>query len=308
MASQGFYSAKDAAENKDSFYNVIRTQGKVRCPFWDSLGKPIPFDGDPSEPHTWYFRPTATVGQTNKYAEGSKRAIITKWGTQQLSNRLQIFKKTSGMSKSQMAATTVENRKSNLNTQKLFNRKQMQLDIEKASISADAPTTSTDADGNRLDSMAGAAHYATLTIDAADTDVFSMEDHVIEVLKYMWENGVDEDKIIMCSPTIKGVINNYLQAGKQYNAHEKKVTTNVTHIEDSGWGTNIPIKVNQQLPAGDMMIYAPALIHPVPLRAEKDADCSDKTYDGVAYEDVIEQTLQVDDQNAIVYIKNIKTA
>lgn len=300
-----FYSSRDAAENKDSFFNVIRVTGRSRCPFMESLKSPIPFKGDPAEGHSWAFRTGATAGQVNAFSEGSKRATITKWPVTKLNNRLQILKKTSGMSKSQMAATTVDERTDKLEDQKLQNRKQMQLDMEYASLTDAAPTSTTDSDGARKDTMGGAKHFAGVVIDASADGGFDYDKHISEPLKYMWKNGIDEDKIVMTGADVKTAINNHLNAGKRHSSGEKGISQNVTHIEDSGWGTNIPITPNMNLADNELLIYAPDLINPVLLRAEKDNPCSDPQYDGIAEEDVIEQTIQVLDPNTIIWVKNI---
>lgn len=306
--ARDLYSASDAIENRQSFYNVIRETGRNECPFWNSLPNAIPFKGDPAKAHEWYFRPNPKTGKSNVYAEGSKRAVITKFPSQKLSNYLQILKQTSGLTGSQLDAMTIEDQSNSLDTQKLANRKQIKLDVETAFLTDAAPVIATDADTYRKNTMAGAVHYAGLVIDGTNTDVFNMKTHITEPLKHMWKEGVTEDKIIMCGPDLKDAINQFFETGKRYNADAKKVTTNVTHIEDSGWGTNIPIIPNANMADGEMIIYAPSLIHPVLLRAIKDRDCADKTYDGVAFEDLFEMTIQVEDPNAIVHIKNIKVS
>ncbi len=306
MAAQGFYSATDAAENVQSYYNVIRATGLATCPFWDSLRNPVGFEGDPASGHKWQFRPGATVGESNVYGEGSQRATITKWPTTELMNHLQIMKRTSGFTGSQLEAYTITKQKAKLQEQKDQNRKQIRLDSELAMLKDAAPVVDTDADGNRKNSMAGAKHFAGIIIDAANIDEFDFKKHISDPLKHMWKSGVHEDKIIMPGIEVKDVINGVLDDKKQTGNNEKKVVRNVTHVQDSGWGTNIPIVPNMSLADNELIIYAPDLINPVVLRAIKDRECSDPTYDGVAYEDVFEHTIQVIDPNAIIWVKNIK--
>ena len=124
MADQ-LYSSAQAIENKQSFYNVIRKTGQNRCPFFESLGNSIPFKGDPKKGHTFDYRPGATAGETNKHAEGGKRADATSWPAVELKNELQIFKKTSGITGSQAEATTIEEQKSKVDEQKALNRRQV---------------------------------------------------------------------------------------------------------------------------------------------------------------------------------------
>lgn len=302
-----YYSAKDAVENQQSYYNVIRRTGLSTCPFWNSLAKAVNFEGDPESGHKWQFRPQPTAGKANVYAEGSKRATVTKWPTTELTNHLQIFKQTSGITGSQKEAMTIEKQKSKISDQKDLNRKQIRLDVELALQTDAAPVEAVDADGNRKNTMAGAKHFAGLIIDAAAAD-FDFKTHISNPMKHMWKSGVHEDKIIMTGIEVKDIINGVLDGQKQVGNSDKKVVRNITHVEDSGWGVNVPIIPNMNLEDDEIIIYAPKLINPVVLRAIKDRACSDPEYDAEAYEDIFELTLQSIDPNAIVWIKNINIA
>ena len=308
MADQ-LYSSAQAIENKQSFYNVIRMTGHNRCPFFESLGNSKPFKGDPKKGHTWDYRPGPTAGDTNKHAEGGKRADVTSWAAVELKNELQIFKKTSGITGSQAEAMTIEYQKSKIEDQKALNRRQLQFDLEKAFLADTAPVARAAGNGY-IGEMAGIKHYITGAniLDCLGTTPLSYKEHIEDPLKKMWSAGVTEKKIVMCGVDAKSVINELLNVSKRYGKEDRGIVQNVSMIEDAGWDKNVPVIANPHFATDEILVYAPSLINPVLLRAIKDRKCSDPEYDAEAWEDLFEITLQMLDPDAAIWVKNIKLA
>jgi hypothetical protein len=300
-----FYDSIMALENKDSFYNAIRLTGNGATPFWDSLGNGIPFKGDPSGGHNFLYQagPTAGGGQDNAYAEGSKRADITSFAPTKLHNELQIFKKTSGITKSQERAWTIEEKRASIQKQQMLNRKQLRLDIEAALLSENTPVAAATLPDIRK--MGGIKSFipAPAVFDIANA-ALSVKNHIDEALKFMYINGLaGENIIIMAGADVFTDLNwyysdaNLWKTGTGIWAQKKTLTT--------GWHENVTLDKNPNLAANEALIYAPDLINPVLLRAEKNVDCSDKTYDARATEDIFEMTLQTQDPNACIWLKNV---
>jgi len=300
------YSSYQALENKDSFYNAIRKTGGGSTPFWESLNSGIPFKGDPSNGHNWKYRPgpNSGDGEENAYAEGSKRADITSWGTVNLKNQLQIFKKTSGITESQKQAWTIEEQKAKLSDQIYNNRKQLRLDIEKAMLSSDAPVAA--ASSTDIRKMAGVKHYipanAVFDLEGA---TLSVKDHIDEGLKLMNINGLSgEDIVIMCGADAFTELNWYYADKNLLRQNESSIIAK-KNVISTGWFEKASIEANPNLAANEILMYAPDLINPVLLRQVKDRNCSDPEYDVEVKEDLFELTLQVLDPYAALWIKNI---
>ena len=298
------YDSHQAIENKDSFYNVIRNTGFGATPFWESLNSGKAFKGDPSKGHNWEYRPgpTAGGGAENAHAEGSKRADITSWAPTKLHNELQIFKKTSGITGSQNEAWTIEEKRASINDQIMNNRKQMRLDVEKALVGEQAPVAA--ATVNDVRKLGGVKSYipAPAVFDLANA-ALSVKNHIDEALKLMFINGLGGENVIVMAGSDTYTDLNWYYADKNLYQKNNDITgTNQTIT--TGWFQQVNIKANPNFAANEVLIYAPDLINPVLLRSVKDRDCTDKTFDYMAKEDVMELTLQVLDPYAAVWLKN----
>jgi len=297
-----YTSSENVVSDEQSFYNVMRVTGRGMTPFWDSLGNAEPFEGAPKAGHIWFQTISAKTGAVNKHLEGSIRADIETPAEVSLTNHLQILKRTYGITKSEKAATSRVTKKA-LERSKDNSILQLRLDVEKALLGSAAPVQRT---GAVAGEMAGALHYVSYVIDGAGTAVLSYSAHIEEPLKKMWEEGVFEDKVILCGTGIKSKINALLDGFRTTVASETKFTQNVTEIADAGWAKNVKVDSSTSLAVDEFIIYAPELINPVLLRQIKDGVASDMTYDAEAWENLFEMTLQVEDPYALVHIKNIK--
>lgn len=298
------YSSANAVKDKDSLFNIMRLGGFKEAPFYASLLKGKEYDGSIEGGHSFSHRAGPTAGQANAYGEGSRRADITSFPSTTLKNELQTFKKTSGITNTQKASMSEFKIADKLTDQKDLNKRQMLFDIEAAILGANAPTVGVDAGGNRLTTLAGVGHYSTVN-DQALAGAFDFA--VIEAgFEEQFFAGVTEQKILMVGRNVKKWINAYLAISKQASNGDKKIVNNVTHIDDIGFATNVPIIVNPHLPVDSAMVYAPSLINPVPLRVLKDNDCTDPSYDAYVEEDIHEITLQVLDPKACIIWNNIQ--
>ena len=296
-----FTSSENVLTDEESFYNVVRTTGNGITPLWDSLSEGEPFEGSPKTGHVWYQELGATTGSDNAHLEGGIRADIETITEVELRNHLQIFKRSYGITKSEKAATSRVS-KTALQRSKDNCIKQLRLDVEKALLGATAPVQRTSAVAGK---MAGILHYASEVIDGLGTAALDYKLHIETPLKTMWENGVLEDKVILCGTDMKSAINTLLETQKRYGGSDNKVNRNVTEIEDAGWATNVTVKASPNLAPDEMLIYAPELINPVLLRQVKDGEVTDAKYDAEAWENLFEMTLQVLDPYACVHVKNL---
>lgn len=299
-----FLSSEDVVSDEQSFYNVMRVTGRGMTPFWDSLGTAEPFEGSPKTGHIWFQTISATTGAVNKHLEGGIRADSTVPTEVKLLNHLQILKATYGVTKSEKAATSRVSKKA-LERSKENSIKQLRLDVEKAllGVSATPPVQRT---GIVAGEMAGLIHYISYSIDGFGDAVLDYDLHIEAPLKKMWEEGVLEDKMILCGTGIKSAINKLLDVSKRTGANDTKFSQNVTEIEDAGWAKNVSVESSTSLAVDEFIIYAPELINPVLLRQVKDGECTDPNYDSEAWENIFEMTIQVEDPYAAVHIKNIK--
>lgn len=299
------YNAFEAVENKDSFYNVIRTTGLGATPFFESLeDATVDPKASPAKGHKWDYRPGADTGEDNAYAEGSRRADITDWNAVELSNQYQIFKKTSGITGSQDASYTIEQKKASIETQELENRKQIRLDIEKSLLSADAPVVAaTKADVRK---MGGVKHYipANGVFDIGGA-ALNIKNHIDEAFKLMHINGIVGEKIIvMAGADVFTDLNWYYSDKNLLKQTEGSIVARKDSIT-TGWHSSVRILANANLAVNEAIIYAPALIKPVLLRSHKSKDVTDPNYDAIAKEDLFELTVQVEDPYACVWLKNV---
>jgi len=295
----------EAVENRESFYNVIRVTGYGATPFFESLGEGISgVKASAGKGHKWDYRPGAFLGVFNAHAEGSVRANITSWTAVELANQFQIFKKTSGITGSQAASFTIEEKLSNISTQEMENRKQLRLDIEKALLGSAAPAGATVITDVRT--MGGILHYipANAVFDIAGV-ALNVKNHIDEGLKLMFNQGVvGEAIIVMCGSDVYTDLNWYYADKNLYKPTEGTITAKKDTIT-TGWHDKVRITANPNLADDEAIIYAPGLINPVLLRSHKSKDVSDATYDAEAKEDLFELTLQILDPYAAVHLKNI---
>lgn len=294
-------SSEDVLTDEKSFYNVVRVTGNGMTGLWDSLQEGEPFEGSPKTGHIFYQQVGATAGTDNKHLEGAIRADSDTLTEIELKNHLQILKRTYGITKSEKAATSRVSKKA-LERSKDNSILQLRLDVEYALLKESAPVQRT---ATVAGEMGGLKHYITEVIDAAGTDALDYTKHIETPLKAMWENGVLEDKKILCGIDAKSSINALLDGFKTAVNGESKVSKNVTEIEDAGWAKNVSVNASTFLANNEMLIYAPELIHPVLLRQEKDSVCSDLKYDAEAWENLFEMTLEVLDPYAAVWVKNL---
>ena len=306
MADQ-FYNSVEAVEHSDSFYNVIRTTGLGATPFWETLGEGISgMDANAKKGWKWDYRPGPDAGEDNAHAEGGKRADITSWNAVELANQFQIFKKTSGITGSEAASTTIEKQKASLQTQELNNRKQLRLDVEKALIgtAAGAPVAA-DAVGD-VRKMAGVLHYvpAAAVFDLAGT-ALSIKDHIDEALKLMFVNGITGEKVIVMAGSDVFTDLNWYYADKNLLKQTDSAIRARKDTITTGWHDVVRILANPNFADNEALIYAPSLINPVLLRAHKSKDVSDPTFDHTAKEDLFELTMQILDPYAAVHLENV---
>lgn len=296
-----YLSSEDVLSDEQSFYNVVRTTGNGMTPFWDSLQEGEPFEGSPKTGHIWYQTVGATTGSDNKHLEGSIRADIDGLTEVELKNHLQILKRTYGITKSEKAATSRVSKRA-LERSKDESIKQLRLDVEYALLKETAPVQRT---ATVAGEMGGLRHYISHTIDGGGTAALTYKDHIEAPLKKMWEEGVLEDKTILCGTDTKSAINALLDGFRTATNGETKVSKNVTEIADAGWAKNVSVEASPFLAANEMIIYAPELIHPVLLRQVKDGEVSDTKYDAEAWENLFEMTLEVLDPYAAVWVKGL---
>ena len=297
-----YLSSYDVVSDEQSFYNVLRYTGRGMTPFWDSLMDAMGFDGNPKIGHGWFQNPNPTTGEDNKHLEGGIRADVEKFPDVELKNHLQIMKRTYGITKSEKAANSRIKNESQLKRGRRQSLGQLRLDVEYALLKASAPVQR--AAGTEGE-MGGLRHYITSSIDGLGTAELDYEAHIDTPLKTMWENGVTEDKIILCGTTMKQKINALMDVQRRYGKGDKGVVRNVSEIEDAGWATNVKILASTFLAANEMIIYAPSTIRPVLLRQEKDHEVTDPTYDSEAYENLFEMCIQIDDPYSAVWVKNL---
>lgn len=298
-------NAAAAVENRQSFYNVIRTTGLGSTPFWETLGEGIGgTKSSANKGHKWDYRPGADTGEANAHAEGSVRADITSWNAVELSNQFQIFKKTSGITGSQAASFTIEEKLSSIATQEMENRKQLRLDVEKALLGADAPVTA--AVMTDVRKLAGVKHFipANGVFDLVGV-ALSVKNHIDEAFKLMFIKGITGEKIIvMAGANVYTDLNWYYADKNLLKQTESSIVAKKDTIS-TGWHDSVRIMANPNLATDEALIYAPSLINPVLLRSHKSKDVTDPNYDAEAKEDLFELTLQVLDPYAVIHLDNI---
>lgn len=294
----------EAVEDIQSFYNVIRVTGYGATPFFESLNDGLGGKASANKGWKWDYRPGASSGEENAHAEGSVRSGITTWNAVELSNQFQIFKKTSGITGSQAASFTIEEKLSSISTQEMENRKQLRLDIEKALLSEQAPVAATVITDVRK--MGGVKHYipANGIFDLAGA-ALDVKNHIDEALKLMFNQGiVGEDIIVMCGSDVYTDLNWYYADKNLYKPTENGITAKKDTIT-TGWHPNVRIVANPNMADDEALVYAPALINVKLLRSHQSKDVSDLTYDAEAKEDLFELTLQILDPYAAIWLKNI---
>ncbi len=297
-------NSAQAVENKESFYNVIRTTGLGATPFFETLGEGIGGKASANKGHKWDYRPGASAGEVNAHAEGSVRADITSWSAVELANQFQIFKKTAGITGSQAASYTIEEKKSSIADQELENRKQIRLDVEKALLGDTAPVAA--AVMTDVRKMAGVKHYipANAVFDISSA-ALSVKNHIDEAFKLMFTQGIVGEKIIvMCGADVFTDLNWYYADKNLLKQTEHSIVAKKDTIS-TGWHDSVRIMANPNMAADEALIYAPSLINPFLLRSHKSKDVSDPNYDAEAKEDLFELTLQILDPYAAVHLKNI---
>lgn len=289
--------------DKQSFYNSIRLVGGAKTPFFSSLDKGGKFDGKISTGHKWGYRPLPMAGESNAYAEGSKRADITHWSEIELTNHLQIFKKTSGITRSESKAISQEGQQRKLDKDQLANRKQMALDIEMALLSEDAPVPAVTK--NDVRKMGGIKHYIPVTsiIDAGGT-ALSIENHVDEATRIMYDNGIEGLVKIQCGTDVFKDMQYMLKEMKAINNSETTINNRVTHVTNA-WFTNVQLEANNNLAPNEFIVFAPNLINIVLLDSVKDSDCTHPDYDIKVTEDIMELTVRIEDPSACIWVKNV---
>ena len=306
--ADAIYNSVDAVEHPQSFYNVIRTTGLGATPFWESLGEGIGgAKANAKKGWRWDYRPGPDSGEDNAYAEGSKRADITTWNAVELVNQFQIFKKTSGITGSEAASYTIEQKKASIQQQELLNRKQLRLDIENALISDTAPVAA--AALTDIRKMGGVKHYipASAVFDLQNA-ALSIKDHIDEAFKLMHLNGIVGEKIIvMAGADVFTDLNWYYSDKNLLKQTEGEIRAKKDTIT-TGWHDAVRILPNPNFAVNEALIYAPSLINPVLLRSHKSKEVSDPEYDFEAREDLFEMTLQILDPYAAVHLKNIGRA
>jgi hypothetical protein len=298
-------NAAQAVENRESYYNVIRTTGLGVTPFWETLGHGVSgMKSSAGKGYKWDYRPGAQAGVDNAHAEGARRADITSWNAVELSNQFQIFKKTSGITGSQAASFTKEEMLSSIKTQQMENMKQLRLDIEKALLSATAPVPAPTIATVRK--MAGVKQYIpTSAVFDLVGAALSVKNHIDEAFKLMFLKGIVGEKIIvMCGPDVFTDLNWYYADKNLLKQTENAIMAKKDTIS-TGWHDTVRIMANPNMVSNEALVYAPSLINPVLLRSHKNKDVSDPNFDAEAREDLFELTLQVLDPYAAVHIKNI---
>ncbi len=297
-------SSHSAILDDQSFYNVLRTTGRGSTPFWDSLGSGIAFKGNPKKGHKFGYRPQPTAGEDNAYAEGSKRADISSWGEVELSNELQIFKKTSGITDSEAHAMDITQKRRRIETQQASNRVQMRLDIERALLSGALPIKANALTDIRR--MGGVKSYIqSLAVFDVANGKLSIKNHIDEALQLMFIKGIAGEKVVvMCGVKAFTELQFMYSERNQLTQGDKSIQNVKTHII-SAWFAKAEIQPNPNLEANEILIYAPSLVRPVLLRQVKDRKCGSPEFDIDVTEDIIELTLQVEDPFATVHIKNI---
>ena len=303
MSETGILNSHSQILDKQSFYNSIRLVGGAKTPFFSSLNKGGKYEGSPAKGHEWGYRPVPMRGQENSYAEGSKRANITHWSEVKLCNHLQIFKKTSGITRSESKAMSEDGQVRKINRDQLANRKQMALDIEFALLSDQAPVKATTKDDVRK--MGGVKHYipATAVIDA-NGDPLSIENHVDEATRIMSDNGIEGKILIMCGSDVFKDMQYLLKEMKAISNSETTINNRVTHVTNA-WFNNVQLVSNNNLAKNEFIVYAPNLIKIVLLDSVKNQDCADPMYDLKVTEDIMELTLRSEDPHGAIWVKNV---
>jgi hypothetical protein len=303
MYTEGILSSHSQVLDKKSFYNSIRAVGGAKTPFFSSLHKGGKFEGKVSGGHYWGYRPVPMRGEKNAYAEGSKRANITHWSEVQLCNHLQIFKKTSGITRSESKAMSEDGQQRKIDKDQLANRKQMALDIEFALLGEQAPVKANTKEDVRK--LGGIKHYipATAIIDA-NGDALSIENHVDESTRIMSDNGIEGKILIMAGSDVFKDMQYLLKEMKAISNGETTINNRVTHVTNA-WFTNVQLVANNNLKKDEFLVYAPNLIKIVLLDSVKDQNCSDPMYDVKVTEDIMELTLRSEDPHGCLWIKNV---
>ncbi len=294
-----YLSSVEAIENKQSFYNVIKTTGWADTPFFASINSVSFGHKDPNGGHTWFYRKRPVGDDENAYKEGSKRAEVEHYKASKLFNELQIFKKSYGITGSQEGVLSVEGKADALSVQSELSAIDLRLSVEKALLSDKAPSST-----GGLRKMGGAFHYVTESIDANQA-VLDWKEHVKEALKMMWLNGCAAN-FMMVSPDQKDVLDDMLDVKKRYGKQDKGIVDNFSLIEDAGYAKGVKIFASPHLKAGDVVFYNSRFIDVVLHRSIKGRDASDKAIDAKAYEHLFELTYQITDPYAMVMVKNLK--
>ena len=304
--ADAYLSSIEAIENQQSFYNVIKNTGWEDAPFFSSIDT-ISFDNkDPQKGHSWFYRNRPDGSGENAYAEGSKRADVKSYLATKLSNELQIFKNSYGVTGSQKDVMSVEGKSDYLAKQSELAAIDNRLAIERALLLNEAPVAATNPGDVRK--LGGITHYLTVDVSAKDADgndtPLDWNTHVKAMLKAMWLNGCRAN-YIMTSAAQKDALDVILDTKKQYSRGDTSYVDNFTMIADTGYAKNVKIIVNPFIDDGDMFFYDSRLIHAVLHRSKKGEDITDKTYDAETYQHLHELTLQIDDPYAIVRVKDL---
>lgn len=289
-----------AIENKQSFYNVVKTTGFKKTPFWSSISD-LAFDGDPNKGQSWFYRKRKDGGRTHTHLEGGAAADLNTHTANKLQNELMIFKDSYGVSGSQDAATTVDSTKS-IQVQRELTLDQIQLDIEAYFLGSQAPVANADDATARV--MGGVKHYMVNENDAAAAaltwDIFE------DMLQTCWSNGVEVTNILLGSFQ-KRALNNILNAMAGRQTSSTAVVSggqNFVTIKESAFAPEINILLSPFVDADEIIFYDPKIVHSVLHRSYKDRDISDSD-DAIKKEMLFELSLQIDDPYAVTRIHNL---
>ena len=299
-------STREAYGHDADLFETIREVGWQETPFFASIGSGAPrARSNAANGHQWQYMSIPDGDSNNAHIEGSAPAAADKFTLGNMTNHYQIFKDTFGVTGSEDATMTIDNKKE-LARQMAMSEIKHKKSIEIALLGSAAPVQR-DAAGTVAGKLGGVKHFLTANTDTDVSAVALDWGIILEGLKPGFLEGVPM-RCVMMNTTQKDKLDAILfNKSQNTNMSQTRIDNNVTIIGQTAYGNNIKVILNPFIGQDEILFYNPEYINAVAYRPTKVYDLP-RTSDGVKKELITELTLRVDHEYAIRRIKNLKVS